>query len=240
MINGSISTVACMPHIHSPIQWLFQRNQCKMHSQPSIDKCVRLWLYVDFWFNGEKKLHKRIHKQAHTYIYKFHICAQYSKINGQENGKRNGKEDKTFMFLFFFLVLLFRIVCCCFAFFCPFFASILLFIAMELRERDTTAHVKNNLWQLSVYCLFFGIIFRWPFGFVMHMLLQTDFSNCACFENRICHRINISELPKKKKQKRFYPHSISKNVVIYASLKKPYDVLKTETNLNINPFDGAR
>lgn len=145
-----------------------------------------------------------------------------------------------------FYVFMFFFSSCCFVSFVvasrffPFFASILLFIAMELRERDTTAHVKNNLWQLSVYCLFFGIIFRWPFGFVMHMLLQTDFSNCACFENRICHRINISELPKKTKQKRFYPHSISKNVVIYASLKKPYDVLKTETNLNINPFDGAR
>lgn len=120
----------------------------------------------DFCVNG-KKLLQIEHKYTQRFIYS--IQAQY--IPKDKPAKKTESEmQKTTKLLccLFFCSVSFRLLLLCVVvviFLVAFFASILLFIAMELRERDTTAHVKNNLWELGIYCLFFGIIFRWPFGF---------------------------------------------------------------------------
>lgn len=142
------------------------------------------------------------------------------------------KKTKHFFCSFFS----FHFVCCWFAFFLySFFASILLFIAMELRERDTTAHVKNNLWELRIYCLYFFSSVSFFVGlsvFVMHMLLlHTDFSNCACFENIICRRIIFRG---SKKRAVFsvvhiqFQRMLLEASFLQTSLKKPYDLLESK------------
>lgn len=55
-------------------------------------------------------------------------------------------------------------------FFSFFVVSILLFIAVELR--DTVAHVKNNLFKFRIYCLFLVSIFVWSFGFAVSLWID--------------------------------------------------------------------
>lgn len=149
------------------------------------------------------------------------------------------KKTKHFFVLFFFISFRLLLVC---VFLYSFFASILLFIAMELRERDTTAHVKNNLWELRIYCLYFfsfGIIFRWPFSFCHAYVVVTYWF----FKLRLFWEYNLPSNYISRLQKRAVfsvVHIQFQGMLLLASFlqtsnvrtsfKKPYDLLVFKIN----------
>lgn len=101
------------------------------------------------------------------------------------------KKTKHFFVLFFFS---FHFVCCWFAFFYIPFSQAFYYLLPWSCANAIRPRMSRIIYGSSEYtvCIFFLSVsfFVGLSVFVMHMLLlHTDFSNCACFENIICRRI---------------------------------------------------